>query len=75
MLSAEKKLRIQLTMRFFTQQILPDGSFVAVREIICFNHARNDSSAITFPIKLLTVRFSLPTERFVTNVALDIDAP
>lgn len=61
MLSAEKKLHIQLTMSFFTQQILPDGSFVAVQDIILLNHAGNNSSAITFPIKLKTVMFSLLT--------------
>lgn len=69
MLSAENELHIQLTMSFFTQQILPDGSFVAVQDIILAGY---NSSAITFPIKLT---FSLLTKEFATNIALDSDAP
>lgn len=51
------------------------GSFVAVEEIILFNHVRKDSSAIIFPIRLTTVTFSPLTTQFMTNTALDIDGP
>lgn len=40
-----------------------------------FHHARNNPSAISFPIKLLPGTFPPLTNHFVTNITLDIDAP
>lgn len=71
MLSAEKKLHIQLTMSFFIQHILLDGSFVAVQEMTPFNHAGNAS--FTFPTKVMAVLFSPFTKQFMTHIALYID--
>lgn len=65
-------LHIQLTMSFFTQQSLPDGSFMAVQEIVFFNQARNHTSAIIFPIKLMT---AIMNKQSVTNTVLEADAP
>lgn len=71
MLSAEKKLHIQLTMSFFIQHILLDGSFVAVQEMAPFNHAGNAS--FTFPTNVVAALFSPLTKQFMTHIALYID--
>lgn len=64
---------------YSADQGLPDTADLT-RWLLCGNtgaallhHARNNPSAISFPIKLVPGTFPPLTNHFVTNITLDID--